>query len=97
MELENREIGVAGTAEGVATPHRGHHRGGPTGNQSADAHQVGVIEVVAGVMGDQIPHQQQPEAGQLGGGPRTDARHLGQGCVGQQRATGALSCTSGRG
>ena len=97
MELENREIGVAGTTEGVATTHRGHHRGGPTGNQGADAHQVGVIQVVAGVMGDQIPHQQQPEAGQLGGGPRTDAGHLGQGCAGQQRATGALSRTSGRG
>ena len=91
MELENREVWVAGTTEGVTPPHRGHHRGRATGHQGGDANQVGVIEVVAGVMGDQIPHHEQAEAGQLGGGARTDAGHLGEGCAGLQGAA-ALFC-----
>ena len=75
----------------MTPPHRGHHRCRATRHQGGDADQVGVIEVVAGVMGDQIPDHEKAEAGQLGRGARTDAGHLGEGCDGLQRAA-ALFC-----
>ena len=78
LQLQDRQLGVARAGEGMATAHRGHHGGGAAGLQRRDAHQVGVVEIVAGVVGDQITGQQEPQTGQLGGRARPDAGHLGQ-------------------
>lgn len=84
LKLKNRQVGVTAAAEGMAAPHRGHHRGGLAGNQGSDSHKIRVIEIVAGVMGDQISHQQQAKSCQLAGGSRTDTGHLGQGVAGSR-------------
>lgn len=90
VEFQDRQVGVAGAGEGVAAAHGGHHRGGATGFQGADPHQVGVIEVVAGVVAHQIPHQQQPQSGEPGGSAGTDAAHLPQGRGGSRAVAGVV-------
>ena len=63
----------------MAAAHRGHDRGGASRLQSTDAHQIGVVEVVAGVVVQQIAHHEQPELGQAGGGLRAHPAHLAEG------------------
>ena len=63
----------------MAAAHRGHDRGGASRLQSVDAHQIGVVEVVAGVVVQQIAHHEQAELGQAGGGLRAHPAHLAEG------------------
>ena len=82
MQFQDRELGIARTGEGVAAAHRGHDRGGAARLQGGDAHAVGVVEVVAGEVMQQIPHHQQAQSRQPGGGAGADAGNGGQGIVG---------------
>ena len=66
VQFENREVGIAGAGEGVAAPNRGHDRGGAAGLQPADADQIGVIEVITGVVVHQVTQHKQPQLRQSG-------------------------------
>ena len=66
VQFENREVGIAGAGEGVAAPDRGHDRGGAPWFKPADAHQIGVVEVIPGVVVHQIAQHKQPQLGQSG-------------------------------
>ena len=66
VQFENREVGIAGAGEGIAAPNRGHDRGGTAGLKPADADQIGVIEVITGVVVHQIAQHKQPQLRQSG-------------------------------
>jgi hypothetical protein len=62
----------------MTSPHRGDDRGGAAGLESADAHEIGVVEIVARVVVHQIAHHQQPQRRQARGRTGPHARDLGQ-------------------
>ena len=82
MQLQNREVGIAGAGKGVAAAHRGHDRGGAPGLQASDPHQIGVVEVVAGVVVKEVARQQQAQLGQPAGRLGADPGNLGEGGIG---------------
>ena len=84
LELEDRQVGVARADEGMAAAHPRHDCGGVAGHQIDDAHEAGVVEVVAGVVLHQIPHHQKAEAGQLTRQLRAHPRDLQEGGIGLQ-------------
>ena len=67
VQFENREVGIAGAGEGVAAPNRGHDRGSAARLKPANAHQIGVIEVIPRVVVHQIAQYEQPQLRQSGG------------------------------
>jgi hypothetical protein len=65
----------------MAAPHRGHNRRRAARFQASDAHQIGVVEIVARVVVHQIAHHKQAQLGQAASGLRPDTADLGQGRV----------------
>ena len=80
MKFEDGQVGVAAAGEGVASADGRHDRGRPSGFQGLDAHQMGIVEILPWVMGQQVPHQEQPQCRQSGGRARSDASHLPKRC-----------------
>jgi hypothetical protein len=64
VEFVDGKIRILRAAEGMAATHAGHNRGGAPAFQSTDPHQIRVIQVIAGIVANQIPHQQQPQTRQ---------------------------------
>ena len=81
LQLDDREVGVAWTGEAVAATHRGDDRRCFTRHKSLNPSQCRIVDIVPGVMRDQITHQQQTETGQTFGKFRADPFHLSQGGV----------------
>ena len=82
LQFQDREVGIAGAGEAAAAPHRGHDRGRGARLQGGDAHQVGVVEVVARVIADQVAGDEQAQGGQFFGTLGANAADLAQGGLG---------------
>ena len=81
LQLKNREVRIARAREAVAAANRGHDRGRGAGLQSSDAHQIGVVEIIARVVADKVLRQPQIQCREARSGLGPDAAHLPQGGI----------------
>ena len=82
LQLQDRQVGIARAGEGVAAPHRRHHRGGAAGLERRDPHEMGVVEIVARIVLQKVAADQQTQTRQQGRGAWPDTLQLAERCVG---------------
>ena len=75
MQLQNRQVGIAGADEPAAAADRRHDRCGFSGDERLNAATGGIVDVVPRVVTQQILNHKQPHGGQPGGELRSNAMH----------------------
>ena len=75
MQLQDRQVGIAGADEATAASDRRHDRCGFSGNERLDAAAGRVVDVIPRVVTQQILNHKQADGGQTGGELRSDAMH----------------------